>query len=123
MKIFGFTLLALLMTAPSLVRAQTKTDLETLRKIPQDFCDAWAKHDGHALAQIMADDVDFVTVGGTLIHGRSDFETYRRETRRRVARDRLTKRQFHARRGAEFSGLTSPMPLPDQVGVQPSNPK
>jgi uncharacterized protein (TIGR02246 family) len=35
--------------------------LKAVRQIPQDFCDAWAKHDGHALAKIMADDVDFVT--------------------------------------------------------------
>jgi uncharacterized protein (TIGR02246 family) len=52
------------------------TDLKTVQQIPQDFCDAWAKHDGHTLAQIMAHDVDFVTVGSTLIYGRSDFESY-----------------------------------------------
>ena len=56
--------------------AQTKRDEEELRQLPQAFSEAWAKHDGHALAQIMADDVDFVTVGATWFHGRRDFETY-----------------------------------------------
>lgn len=42
--------------------------------MPTDFCAAWAKHDGHALAHIMADDVDFVTVATTYLHGREDFE-------------------------------------------------
>ena len=52
MKTFAFTLLALVMVAPALVRAQTKTDLKTVRQIPQDFCDAWAKHDGQGLAPV-----------------------------------------------------------------------
>ena len=54
----------------------TKPDEEALRKLPQAFSDAWAKHDGHELAKLMADDVDFVTVGATLIHGRPDFEKW-----------------------------------------------
>jgi uncharacterized protein (TIGR02246 family) len=45
-------------------------------KLPQEFCEAWAKHDGHLLAQIMAEDVDFVTVATTYLHGRADFETF-----------------------------------------------
>ena len=56
--------------------AQTKRDEEALRHLPQSFSEAWAKHDGHELAQIMAEDVDFVTVGATWFHGRRDFETY-----------------------------------------------
>ncbi len=34
------------------------------------------KHDGHALAAVMAQDVDFVNVGARWFHGRRDFETY-----------------------------------------------
>jgi uncharacterized protein (TIGR02246 family) len=180
-KTFAFTLLALVMVAPALVRAQTKADLNTVRQIPQDFCDAWTKHDVHALAQIVADAVDFVTVGATLIHGRSDFERYHTQLSSGRCKDStITVRQLEPRflrpdvaivhwtwkvagdknpdgsprnprygtmtmiaekRGGawlvaasqndnsmpgaapEFSGLTSPMPLPDQVGVQRSNPK
>lgn len=125
--------------------------------------------------------VDFVTVGATLIHGRSDFESYHtRLLSGRFKDSTITLLQVEARflrpgvaivhwtwksagdknpdgslrnpryglmtmivekRGGawlvaasqndnslpgsapEFSDLSSPMPLPDQVGVQPSNPK
>jgi uncharacterized protein (TIGR02246 family) len=56
--------------------AQTKADEEAVRKLPQAFCDAWAKHDGHELAKIMAEDVDFLTVATTYLHGRADFEKF-----------------------------------------------
>ena len=64
------------LASTSIVLAQSKTDQEAVAKLPQDFCDAWAKHDGHKLAKIMADDVDFVTVATTYLHGRADFETF-----------------------------------------------
>ncbi len=67
--------LLLCMTSLNLY-AQTKVDEEAARKLPQSFCDAWAKHDGHELAKIMAEDVDFVTVGAHWFHGRADFEKY-----------------------------------------------
>jgi uncharacterized protein (TIGR02246 family) len=56
--------------------AQTKADEQAVRKLPQAFSDAWAKHDGHELAKMMADDVDFVTVASTYLHGRADFEKF-----------------------------------------------
>jgi uncharacterized protein (TIGR02246 family) len=56
--------------------AQTKADEEAVPKLPQAFCVAWAKHDGHELAKIMADNVDFVTVATTYLHGRADFEKF-----------------------------------------------
>jgi uncharacterized protein (TIGR02246 family) len=74
MKHFLGGLLLLLLAIAS--NAQTKTDEEAVGKLPQAFCDAWAKHDGHELAKIMADDVDFVTVATTYLHGRADFEKF-----------------------------------------------
>jgi uncharacterized protein (TIGR02246 family) len=68
----GFLLLLLAATS----NAQSNADEEAVRRLPQDFCDAWAKHDGHELAKIMADDVDFVTVATTYLHGRGDFEKF-----------------------------------------------
>ena len=56
--------------------AQTESDKETLRRLPRAYCDAWAKHDGNELAKIMAEDVDYVTVGAGWFRGRKDFETY-----------------------------------------------
>jgi uncharacterized protein (TIGR02246 family) len=180
-KILPFALFVLATLAPTLARAQSQNDLKSVQQLPQEFCDAWAKHDGHALPQIMADDVDFVTVGATLIHGRPAFETYHtRLLSGRFKDSTISLLQVEARllqpdvaivhwtwkiagdknpdgsprtprygmmtmvaqkrSGAwlvaasqndnsiagmspEFSGLTSPMPLPDQVGVQSSNPK
>jgi uncharacterized protein (TIGR02246 family) len=74
MRHFVSGILLLFLAATS--HAQSKTDEEAVRKLPQAFSDAWAKHDGHELAKIMADDVDFVTVATTYLHGRPDFETF-----------------------------------------------
>jgi uncharacterized protein (TIGR02246 family) len=71
----GLSLFAALAASSSLF-GQTKNDEEAVRNLPHAFCDAWAKHDGHDLARIMAPDVDFVTVGATWLHGRTDFEKY-----------------------------------------------
>jgi uncharacterized protein (TIGR02246 family) len=57
-------------------RAQTKSDEAVVRAVPQKFVAAWAKHDGHELAKIMSDKIDFVNVGGDWLHGRADFELY-----------------------------------------------
>jgi uncharacterized protein (TIGR02246 family) len=161
-------------------RALAKSDEETVHNLPQAFCAAFNKHDGHQLAQIMTDDTDFVAVGATLLHGKPDFEKYH---------TRLLNGRFHGmtlqplqvevrflrpdiaiihwswtgagdknpdgtarqrryglmtmvaekRNGGwliaasqndgsfpglppEFEGITSPMPIPDQVGAQPSDP-
>jgi uncharacterized protein (TIGR02246 family) len=69
-------LLSLLAVTVLPTDAQTKADEEVVRKLPQAFSDAWAKHDGHELAKLMADDADFVTVATTYLHGRSDFEKF-----------------------------------------------
>jgi uncharacterized protein (TIGR02246 family) len=69
-------ILLVFLSANSSVKAQTKTDEEAVRKLPQEFCDAWAKHDGHELAKTMAEDVDFVTVAAVYLHGKADFEKF-----------------------------------------------
>src|SRR5580658_11144559 len=76
MKSLVAAVLALNFATPSTVLAQTKSDEDAVRNVPQAFCDAWNRHDGHALAQVMADDVDFVTVGAMWLHSREDFEKY-----------------------------------------------
>jgi uncharacterized protein (TIGR02246 family) len=70
-----FSTILVFLSAP-ITKAQTKQGEEALRRLPRAFSEAWAKHDGHELAKIMAEDVDFVTVGATWFHGRRDFETY-----------------------------------------------
>ena len=75
MRILMCGLLLLFATSSSL-NAQTKIDEERVRELPRSFCNAWQKHDGHELAKIMADDVDFVTVATVYLHGRGDFEKF-----------------------------------------------
>src|ERR1700728_376907 len=72
---FAMSVIALLLATVS-AHAQTKLDKEAVHNLPQAFCAAFSKHDGHQLAQLMADDIDFVTVGATWLHGKSDFEKY-----------------------------------------------
>lgn len=68
--------IAIFLASVSTLRAQTKLDEDAVRNLPRAFCAAFDKRDGHRLAQIMADDVDIVTVGATWLDGRSDFEKY-----------------------------------------------
>lgn len=76
MKRFAPAIVALSFALTSTIHAQTKQDEEAVHNLPRDFFASFNKHDGHELAQIMTDDVDFVTVGAMLIHGKSDFEKY-----------------------------------------------
>jgi uncharacterized protein (TIGR02246 family) len=69
-------ILAIFVFAPCVVYAQNKADEAAVRHVPQAFAAAWANHDGHQLSLIMAEDVDFVNVGGDWLHGRLDFERY-----------------------------------------------
>lgn len=72
-RLLGF-LLVLLLAAPAF--AQTASDTQAIEQLPDRFSAAWATHDGRALAALMAEDVDFVTVGASWLHTRRDFETY-----------------------------------------------
>ncbi len=65
-----------ILSVRTIVYAQTKQDEEAVRNLPKAFCDAFNKHDGHELAKIMAENVDFVTVALTWLQGRADFEKY-----------------------------------------------
>ncbi len=180
-RLICWIVLLLVCAASPSLNAQNKADEAAVRKLPQAFCAAWAKHDGHALAAIMADDVDFVTVGATLIHGKPDFEKYHTRLlsgRFKESTITLMQTEVHFLRpdvavihwswriagdknpdgtardprygmmtmvaqkradtwlvvasqndnsfpgvSPEFEGITTPMPIPDQVGTQPSNPK
>jgi hypothetical protein len=76
MRRLSIALMSLFAVAPLSARARTKADEEAVQKLPRAFSDAWAKHDGHELAKLVADDADFVTVATTYLHGRSDFEKF-----------------------------------------------
>jgi len=68
--------IVLSLAAISAAKAQTKADEEAVHNLPQAFTAAFNKHDGHQLAQMMADDIDLVTVGAMWLHGKRDFEKY-----------------------------------------------
>jgi uncharacterized protein (TIGR02246 family) len=168
-----------LLLATVTAHAHSRLDRQAVHNLPQAFCTAFSHHDGHQLAQLMADDIDFVMVGATWLHGRSDFEKYHTRllsgrfhemaleplqvavrflhpdvaivhwswtgagdrnpdgtARQRryglmtmVAEKRtgrwlvVTAQNDNSLAGLppEFKGITSPMPIPDQVGPQPSN--
>jgi len=76
MKLAFQYLYVLVFLANYFVHGQTKSDEAAVRSVPQAFAAAWAKHDGHQLAKIMSDDVDFVNVSAEWLHGRADFETF-----------------------------------------------
>jgi len=76
MKLRLQCLFFILLVGPCALQAQTKADEAAVRQVPQAFAAAWEKHHGHQLALIMAEDVDFVNVGGDWLRGRADFETY-----------------------------------------------
>ncbi len=69
-------LVAVLVAECGVVHAQNTADEAAVHNVPRAFATAWAKHDGHQLAKIMSEDVDFVTVGGHWLKGRADFELY-----------------------------------------------
>ena len=68
--------IVLALAAIPAAQAQTRADEEAVRNLPQAFSAAFNKHDGHQPAQIMADDIDFVTVGAMWLRGKPDFEKY-----------------------------------------------
>ncbi len=61
------------------VAAQTKgnaKDQETIKSIALKWQEAWNRHDMKALAALIAEDVDFITVGGTWLKSQKEFEEH-----------------------------------------------
>ena len=114
---------AALMLAGTLAVGDHKNpDDEAVRRLPQAFCTAFNHHNGHEVAEIMADDVDFVTVGAWWIHGRPDFEKYHtRMLSGRFAGIKFEPLHLVAQRIEVFiarsSGLANAGPLPAILAV------
>ena len=56
--------------------AQSAADKAALEMLPSKFSQAWATHDGSKLAELVADNIDWITVGGTWYRGKRDFQLY-----------------------------------------------
>jgi uncharacterized protein (TIGR02246 family) len=51
-------------------------DAASIRHLEQSWCNAWNRHDMRALTDFLAEDGDFVTVGGTWLRGRREFKQH-----------------------------------------------
>lgn len=69
-------LAAIALFAAGSVQAQSASDRAALEALPTKYTQAWATHDGHKLTELMSDNIDWITVGGTWYRGRKDFEAY-----------------------------------------------
>jgi uncharacterized protein (TIGR02246 family) len=57
-------------------------DESAIRQIERKWDEAWNRHDAKALAALLSEDVDFVTVMGAWYKGRADFEQRMVQTHR-----------------------------------------
>lgn len=62
-------------------------DQEAIRRVIAAFPDAWNRHDMKAVAQLFAEDADFVVVTGKLLGGRREIETYHAELQKTAYKD------------------------------------
>jgi uncharacterized protein (TIGR02246 family) len=72
-------LLSIFVFLASVATAQTAgndRDLQLIKNIETNWQDAWNRHDMKALAALVAEDVDFIAVGGTWLKNRKDFEEH-----------------------------------------------
>ncbi len=76
-SIFAFAVGLALFFPAWLANAQNNTtDLEAVKQIERGWQEAWNRHDMKALAVLVAEDVDFITVSGIWLKGRKSFEEH-----------------------------------------------
>ena len=59
---------------------ENSKDREAVKAVALNFQDAWNRHDMKALASLVADDVDFITVGGNRMRSKKEFEELHTKT-------------------------------------------
>lgn len=52
---------------------ETADDISAIRSLERSWCDLWNTHNMRSLANLLATDADFVTVGGDWLRGRKEF--------------------------------------------------
>jgi uncharacterized protein (TIGR02246 family) len=70
---FGFLMLA---NVWPVFGQNNAKDIENIKRIESRWEEAWNKHDMKALASLVAEDVDFISVGGNWLKGRTAFEEH-----------------------------------------------
>ncbi len=68
--------LALFFTAWPATAQNKESDTEAVKQIERRWQEAWNRHDMKALAALVAEDVDFITVSGIWLKGRMAFEEH-----------------------------------------------
>lgn len=68
---------SLLQITPS---AAQSSDEQLIKAIEQVWDDGWNRHDAKMMASVLADDADFITVGGRKFKGRAAFQAYMEQT-------------------------------------------
>ena len=75
LSILLIVLLTIVLPAVAQSKGNSK-DTETIKSIALKWQDAWNKHDMKALTALVAEDVDFITVGGVWQKNQKEFEEY-----------------------------------------------
>ena len=74
--VFTFMITVALLS-PALVENQSHSnDIDLIKQIEKNWQAAWNGHDMKALATLVVEDVDFITVAGTWLKGRKAFEEH-----------------------------------------------
>jgi uncharacterized protein (TIGR02246 family) len=74
LKKFAHWCLCVLLLSMSMTDAQAHTGSSAFVSAMTDgWINGWNAHDAAALGRLLTDDVDFVLVNGTMLHGRQDF--------------------------------------------------
>ncbi|MEP6902887.1 MAG: SgcJ/EcaC family oxidoreductase [Actinomycetota bacterium] len=77
-SIFLILLISIALSAAAQSKENAK-DRETIKSIALKWQDDWNRHDMKDLAALVAEDVDFITVGGSWLKSQKDFEAYHTE--------------------------------------------
>ena len=82
MKRLPSLLIAIALIAPlaiAQIRASA-SDKAAIKETATSFQEAWNRHDMQALSALVAEDVDFITVGGAWLKNRKEFEEHHART-------------------------------------------
>lgn len=81
------SLVLLALSSPAATRAQSGGEGAEVRELAAGWERAWNAHDMKALAALVAEDVDLITVSGTRLRSRKEFEEDHAKSHRTVLRE------------------------------------
>lgn len=90
MTVLLIVLMSLVLPTAAQTKGSTK-DREAIRSIALKWQDTWNRHEIKALASLVAEDVDLVTVSGTWLRSRKEFEEDHTKSHEMALRDSVLK--------------------------------